>query len=125
MKLCHIFPYGGEEFWVILALREFPETKWLILLANKPKILPVVEDKYLLEKIQSREEKDRYEEASFLLKRLQEEENATKDENNLPVGLPPEKRRIYDLIEPPSLDDFHELLRYFRALITFITEQGY
>ena len=35
MLECQISPYGGNVVWQKLGLQEYPETKWLILLANK------------------------------------------------------------------------------------------
>jgi len=125
MQLCQIIPYGGEELWIKLALREFPETRWLIILANKPKPRPLTKYEEIKEKQELSEQKDYYEEAKTLLKQFEQKENEIIDAENLPMGLPPEQRKKFSLLEPISLENFYELLRYFRALLALIIQEGY
>jgi len=115
MKLCLIFPYGGEELWIKLSLREFSDIKWLIILANKP--TKPSEPKYeeISEKLKKQQKKDYYEEASAILKKLEKEEKL----------LPSDKRRRFSLLEPISTEDFYQLLHYFRALLSYIEKKGY
>jgi len=113
MKLCQIIPYGGQDLWVKLALREFPETRWLILLANRAKPLRKAKYREVLEERQ--ESPEFWKKANSLMQQLKEDE----------ALMPPEKKRRLNLIEPISLDDFHELLRYFRGLFTYIIEKQF
>ncbi len=114
MELCQIFLYGGEDLWIKLALREFPNTKWLIIISNKPKERPKPKYKEVSEKKRPKLI-DYFEEAKLLMEELNENEEQ----------MPTEKRRNFSLLEPTSTDDFYELLRYFRALLDYIKTQGY
>lgn len=113
MELCQLFLYGGEDLWIKLALREFPKTKWLIIISNKPKDRPKPKYKEVSEK-KRHEHINYYETAKHLIEELRDDEDL----------IPPEKRRSFSLLEPTSTDDFYELLRYFRALIDYIKAQG-
>lgn len=115
MKLCQIFPYGGEDLWIKLSLREFPETKWLIILSNKIKKRKKAKYEEVDEKRKAEEQINYYKRAKTLMDKLKNDEEI----------IPPEKRRRFSLLEPISLDDFYELLRYFRALIDYVKNQGY
>ncbi|MHA1357680.1 MAG: winged helix-turn-helix domain-containing protein [Candidatus Helarchaeota archaeon] len=113
MELCQIVPFGGQDLWVNLALREFPKTKWLIVLANKPQQSPTVKYEEVLN--ERKEQQDYWEMAVPLIEQLQKNEEF----------MPPERKRKISLIEPVSINDFYELLRYFRGLFDFIIKKGF
>ncbi|MHA1267541.1 MAG: hypothetical protein ACTSRS_20060 [Candidatus Helarchaeota archaeon] len=113
MELCQIIPYGGKEKWIRLALREFPMTKWLIVLANRPQPQPIVKYKEVLSN--KKEPEDYWEMATPLIEQLRKNEEI----------MPPERKRKISLIEPISLNDFYELIRYFRGLFDYIIKKGY
>jgi len=113
MELCQIIPYGGQDLWVNLALREFPKTKWLIILANRPKPLPTVKYQEILG--ESKEQTNYWEKVIPLIEQLRNNEES----------MPPDWKRKISLIEPVSLNNFYELLRYFRGLFDFIIKKEF
>jgi len=36
MKICQIAPFGGQPKWQKIGLKQDPETKWFVLIANTP-----------------------------------------------------------------------------------------
>lgn len=107
--------YAGEDQWIRLALREFPETKHLILICSGDHNHPNDDTKTkTLEKGNIGKVKDYLRLGQNLLNEF------TQEEKNLPDG----KRRRYHLITPPDTRDHHELIRYFRGLISYISKNG-
>lgn len=94
MKLTQIMTYKGEDQSIILGLREFPETNRLILICK--------------------DENDYLKTTQNLLDRLKDQEK----------DIPTNKKRMYQLIVPPHTRDHHELIRFFRGFIDFISDKG-
>jgi hypothetical protein len=94
MKLTQIMTYKGKDQSIKLGLREFPDTSRLILICK--------------------DENDYLKTTQNLLNKLKDEEN----------DFPENKKRKYQLIVPPDTRDHHELTRFFRGLIEFISNKG-
>jgi len=113
MKYCQIMPYGGEKKWIILGLREFEITNWLIILSNKPKDIQNTKESSV--QSENNETKNFWDDAIKIVEELKQTE----------AELPVEKRRRIDLLEPVDSENFYEVLSYFRSLLYFIKSKGY
>ena len=99
MKICQIAPTGGNPAWQKLGLKEIPETKWLIILANKPE-----------------DNKDFLQEAKDLKKEIEEEQREFPDHYQIQIT-------VLDLTT--ISDDYYQLLGYFKELFSQIISKGY
>jgi len=94
--------YAGEDHWIRLGLREFSQTTRLILVCSKSNEKKGTE----------RKDNDYWERAQNLLNGFTQEESE----------FPENKKRRYHLVNPPDTRDHHELIRYFRGLISHISK---
>ncbi|MHA2335841.1 MAG: winged helix-turn-helix domain-containing protein [Candidatus Hodarchaeales archaeon] len=99
MKICQIAPTGGNPAWQKLGLKEIPETKWLVLLANIPE-----------------DTKNFLQEAKELKKELEEEQKDFPDQYQVKIS-------VLDLTEIDS--DYYQLLGYFKELFDIVISSGY
>ena len=100
--------YAGEDEWIKLGLREFPQTSHLILVCSgKNSHSPV-------KKGNIGGERDYLKSAQKLLYEFKQYESK----------FPKNKRRRFHIVTPPDTRDHHELIRYFRGLISHISENG-
>lgn len=112
-NLCQIMTYKGEDQWIRLGLREFPETTHLVLICRVNKMRP--NKKVGTDGNETiREETDYLKIAQNLLDSLAEEEK----------DLPQNRKRKYHLVTPPDTRDHHELMRFFRGLVAHISNNG-
>ena len=100
MSLCQIVPYGGEAKWVKTGLLEYPQTKLLVILANKP------EDR----------DKDLLSEAYTIKSELINERASLPNQYTLAVD-------VIDFTE--FRDDYFSLLSNFIRLFDKVIENGY
>jgi len=100
-NICQIMTYGGEDHWIRLGLREYPDTKRLILITG-----PENKDTNTKSISKDTQRPDYYGLAKKLIAALEEEEK----------DLPAEKKRKYHLLSAPEGRDHFVLTRFFREL---------
>ena len=103
MPLCLIFPYGGKTEWIDFCLRNDPNIKWLIVLANTPR------------NIGENKRPDFYKDAKKYIEGLRDSEK--KFLNKF--------QRRYDVLNVPHLESYSQNLSYLRSLIKIIKSKGY
>lgn len=99
MTICQIAPTGGNPAWQKLGLKEIPETKWLILLANIPE-----------------DTKNFFQEAKDLKKEIEEEQKEFPEQYQTKVSV---------LNLTKISDDYYQLLGYFKELFNQIISKGF
>lgn len=99
MKSCQIMVYGGRSKWIDLSQRKYPNTNWIIFIGVEP----------------TEDFPDYWEEINEKIKVLENQQK----------GFPESDRIKYNYINLDFANDLVRLIRYFRALITFVYKQGY
>ncbi|MHA1730844.1 MAG: hypothetical protein ACTSU5_02825 [Promethearchaeota archaeon] len=115
-----VFPYGGNEAWIELSLREFPGLDWIVVLTSSAEIpwdLQGGEPAHPREaSAQAGGGRPRSfrERAEVYAREFREREGR----------LPPDRRRELSLVEVPDLRTTTELTPFFLALFRELVERG-
>ncbi len=99
-SLCQVAPYGGVDRWIKLALKEFPETKKLMVLVNRT----------------NSEESEKYFNKAEAMLRAFSKENEK---------MPEEKKILNEMFVIKKRMTFYELVYLFRSLFKELYKEGY
>jgi predicted transcriptional regulator len=100
MLECQIAPYGGNTVWQKLGLQEYPDTSWLILIANKDEDSKV----------------DYVDQANQLKYELEENQK----------GFPENFKKVINVIDISEFSsDYNKLLQLIMNLFSNIIQKGF